>query len=137
MKRIIQITMLALVLSTGRAWANELTQEEAVRAITGEALHDSESMRYMAHALRNRFAIKGDLKGVYGAKGASGHIGPNLWQGASKAWFMSAEEKDVTHGATHWLSDYDLAHCKPERMTWRFKMVETVYQGQTHYYRKA
>lgn len=115
----------------------EPTQAEVVRAILGEALHDQKSMDYMACALTNRIRIRGDLKGVYGAKAGTGHFGPILRSRAELALFNATHSPDVTHGATHWLSDWDLAHCRPERMAWRFKMVETVYQGQTHYYKEA
>lgn len=118
-----------------RAEAAGVSDHDAIVSIIGEALHDDDSMYAMACALNNRIRIRGDLKGVYGFKADTGHIGPKLWQRASKAWFTAQAGPDVTAGADHWLSDWDLEHCKPERMTWRHGMIETAYIGQTHFYR--
>lgn len=131
------LTMLLMLGLCAGAWAEPVTDARLVHAIVAEALHDDESLLYMACAMHNRFLIKGDLRGVYGDKADIGQIDPKLWQKASKAYSMALSEPDVTHGATHWLSDYDLTHCKPSLMAWRFKMVETAYQGQTHYYRES
>lgn len=134
-KRAILITILLMSAIWSTAYA-KVTDDEAIHAILGEALHDEESLKYMAHALKNRIAIRGDLKGVYGTKADIGQWSDKLWQKASKAWFSAHLDSDVTDGATHWLSDYDLKHCRPERMAWRFKMIKTVYQGQTHYFKE-
>ena len=112
------------------AQAAEIPQDKAVNAILGEALHDDDSMLVMAHALRNR----GHLGGVYGARVIRPYS-DKLRAKALKAWKMSLSGDDPTRGADHWLSDYDLKHCRPERMAWRFKMVETLHQGQTHYFK--
>lgn len=139
MKRLKLLILTALLLSCGVSQAGEarVTDDQAIKALIGEALHDDKSLYSMACALNNRIAIMGDLKGVYGFKASTAHISPKLWQKASKQWFLALDGLDVTSGATHWLSDYDLAHCRPERMGWRFKMVETLYQGQTHFYKEV
>ena len=104
--------------------------EQAVNAVIGEALHDEVSMDAMCHALRNR----GSLRGVYGYKSGR-RDSPKLHALGVKTWFASLKTPDVTKGATHWLSDYDLSHCKPRLTSFRFKMVETAYIGQTHFYK--
>lgn len=119
------------------SYRDKVTNDQAIMAIIGEAEHSDEAMRYLAHALRNRIRIRGDLKGVYGAGGNTAQIPPSLWQRASKAWFMTASETDVTQGADHWLSDYDLEHCRPERTAFRLAMRETAYVGHTHFYRDS
>jgi hypothetical protein len=116
------------------AQAEPIPERQAVLAILGESLPDNASMVNMAHALRNR----GSLKGVYGLKSAQGKVfSPKTYQRALKAWKGAnmPYSVDSTKGATHWLSDYDLKHCKPSRMAWRFKMKETLYQGKTHYFK--
>lgn len=133
---VIIIASCLLYCSTGYA----VTSEQVSLAVLGEALHDPESMRYMAHAVINRVSKKGSFKGIYGYKKAQGvNYSPKTRLGALKAVnnALVVGVSDPTFGATHWLSDYDLAHCRPQMMAWRFKMVETAYQGQTHFYREA
>ena len=103
---------------------------EAIIAIYGEALHDYQSMYAIACALRNRHA---SLKGVYGRLQ---HPSEAMYQKAAKAWFESETGPDVVHGATNWLSDYDLKHCNPEKTAFRFWMKETAYIGKTHFYKE-
>lgn len=106
----------------------------AIRAILGEARGSGYIGMYaIACAIRNR----GHLRGVYGVKTDLSDVDGRLWQIASKAWHMSEDGGDVVHGADHWLSDYDLANCKPALMAWRFKMVETTYIGGHHFYREG
>ena len=124
------------------AWggvAEAVTSEQVSLAVLGEALHDPESMRYMAHAVINRVKEKGSFKGIYGYDRALGvNYSPKTRLEASKAVnnALVVGASDPTLGATHWLSDYDLAHCKPSRMAWRYSMIETAYIGQTHFYRE-
>ena len=122
---------IAILLLCGIARA-EISDNLAVKAVYNEALHDTVSLDAMCHALRNR----GDLKGVYGLN-VHRPIPPKEWLKTLKTWQKSLSTPDVTKGATHWLSDYDLKHCKPSRMAWRFKMRETLYQGSTHYYKEV
>jgi hypothetical protein len=117
--------------------ASEALIGDVALAVLGEALHDDESMRYMSHAVINRVRKNGSFKGIYGFKGTLGQYPPKLRARALETVKKAMSEADVTGGADHWLSDYDLSHCKASRMAWRFKMVETVYQGQTHYYREV
>lgn len=111
----------------------EVNDTQATKAIIGEALSDYDSMYAIACALRNRDT----LQGVYGlhskqVKLATGEV----YQRAGKAWANSEDGIDVVQGATHWLSDYDLKHCKKSLTAFRFAMTETAYIGQTHFYRK-
>lgn len=114
------------------AHAEGIPDNLAVKAVYNEALHDPVSLDAMCHALRNR----GDLRGVYGLR-VSNPIPKISRLKTLKTWQGSLYTPDVTKGATHWLSDYDLTHCKPSRMAWRFKMKETLHQGQTHFYKEV
>jgi hypothetical protein len=118
------------------ALAGQIPDNLAVKAVYNEALHDSVSLDAMCHALRNRYVKIGDLRGVYGLR-VDRPIPIKEWLKTKETWVKSAFTKDITKGATHWLSDYDLKHCKPSRMAWRFKMRETCYIGQTHFYKEV
>lgn len=131
------VTVLALLLGTcvaTPAHAEPIPEGLAVKAVYNEALHDTKSLDAMCHALRNRAS----LQGVYGIR-VSRPIPMKERLKTLKTWQKSLSTPDVTKGATHWLSDYDLKHCKPSRMAWRFKMKETYYDktGQTHYYKEV
>lgn len=136
MKSLVRVILIGSLFSLGWGIAHaEPSIEQVSLAVLGEALHDPESMRYMAHAVLNR----GSLKGVYGYKVAlRTNYTPKIRLMASNSVEKARlEAVDPVKGADHWLSDYDLAHCRPEMMAWRHKMVETAYQGQTHYYREV
>lgn len=126
------ITLLALMLAQS-AWADpgQISDSRAVRAILGEAGPSYEERLAIAFALRNR----GHLKGVYGHLEAPT---ATEWQKGSKAWHtaLNGLETDITHGADHWLSDWDLKHARPALTAFRFKMVETAYIGTTHFYKE-
>jgi len=114
------------------AHAGPIPDNLAVKAVYNEALHDTRSLDAMCHALRNRKS----LVGVYGLR-VKRPIPPKEYAKTLKTWQRSLSTPDVTKGATHWLSDYDLKHCRPAMMAWRFKMVETLYCGKTHFYREV
>ena len=115
----------------------EIDDSKAVYAVLGEAGQSYQERLVIAYALRNR----GTLKGVYGYKRALGRSWTGSdWQNASRAVFEAKNgtpSDDLTHGATHWLSDYDLKHCKPRLTAFRFKMVETAYISNTHFYKEV
>lgn len=93
------IILIALFGFCGVAQAKPIDDNQAVRAILGEARGEGyEGMYAVACAIRNR----GDLKGVYGLKANMPDLTPEIWQKASKAWFNSLSGVDVTHGANHW-----------------------------------
>lgn len=109
----------------------EIQEEQAIKAIIGEALPDYDSMYAIACAIRNR----GTLQGVYGVSSKQAQHPPSfIYQRANKAWVVSTDDGDVVKGATHWLSDYDIKHCNPLKTAFRFQMQETAYIGQTHFY---
>ena len=118
------------LLGCREAHAEAIPEAEAVHAILGEAPPgaDYEVLSAFAHALRNR----GHLRGVYGK--AVNPSAKRLKQ-SKRAWVNSLVTPDPTKGASFWLSDWDLKHCRPALIAWRFSMVETLNTGQTHFYR--
>jgi len=76
------------------------TDEEAVKAIVGEAASCPGAMLAIAGAIRNR----GTLKGVQGATaGHSKNETEFTFAIARSAWAVS-RTNDVSKGATHWFS---------------------------------
>jgi hypothetical protein len=108
------------------------TEENIVRSILGEARGEGDVAMYAhACAIRNRK----NLKGVFGATAQMEPISADLWHRAARAWWTSEREGDSVKGATHWLSDYDIAHCT----SWRHWIAD--YQavarvGTTTFYRR-
>lgn len=96
-KKILPLIILAIICTAPQAFA--YTNQEAIRAIIGEASNQGETgMLKIASAIRNR----GTLKGVYGLN--SKHIDKEpqwVWDIARKAWEASLY-KDYSNGATHW-----------------------------------
>lgn len=134
---IVGLVALGIVLACEPAHA-EISEQDAVRAIIGEALPDYNSMYAIACAIRNRDKSGIGLRGVYGlhAKHAQDPSG-ELWQRASRAWYESEHGVDVVKGSDHWLSDYDLKFSKPSLIKFRFNMIETAYIGQTHFLKEV
>ena len=118
------------ILSPFKAWAVEtrVDDSKAIHAILGEA-NNAKERHAIAHAIRNR----GHLGGVYGHMDNPSEV---EYQAGCKAWYESEYTTDPTHGADHWLSDYDLKHSKKHLIAFRFKMVETAYIGNTHFYKE-
>ena len=114
--------------------SSEISQEEGVYSVLGEAGPSYEERLAVAFALQNR----GHLGGVYGLKVTrTRSYEASAWQNACRSWNEAKEGivADVTNGATHWLSDYDLKHCKASLTAFRFRMVETAYIASTHFYK--
>lgn len=129
MKALILCLLLCMVWSVAHAEA--IPSALAERAILGEALPNYEAMHDIASAIRNR----GTLKGVYGVRSSNwDKASPKLRALASRAW-ESSKTLDSVNGANHWLSEYDLKHCKPSLTAFRFSMVETVHRNKTHFYK--
>ena len=119
------------------ALASQVTEEQAVRAVLGEARGEGyKGMYAVACALRNRIRITGDLKGVSGARAIMEPISGELYQVAGKAWHLSLLGPDVTHGATCWLSDYDLKRDLNTEWASGEGVQETAYIGHHHFYRE-
>jgi len=104
-----------------------LNEQRAIHAIVNEAGASYAEMRAIAWAIANR----GTFNGVYGLKHPFKPSEMAL-EMAYRAWH---EVADDNHGGDHWLSDYDLKHCKASLTAFRFKMVEVGYWGETHFYR--
>ena len=108
--------------------------DKIVLAVIGEAegcpAIDQEAI---ARATINR----GTLKGVYGYKRALGvEIAPKSRQRAEKA-LKQARLRDITDGADHWLSTWDLKHCREPLIAWRHKMKVTLKTDNFTFYKGA
>lgn len=129
--------LLGGILGSGsKAWSIQTTEHiginEATHAILGEARGEGYPGMYAhAWAIRNR----GTLRGVYGAR-AKFRVSAETQMTAEKAYTNSgiAGSVDPTHGATHWLSDYDLNKTTSWK-TWIHEYSETAYIGHTHFYK--
>lgn len=99
----------------------------AIHAIANEAGGSYAEMRAVAWAIANRRY----WRGVYGLKRPLNASETRL-KACLRAWTELGEDN---HGGDHWLSDYDLAHCKASLTAFRFKMREVLYAGTTHFYR--
>ncbi len=101
----------------------------AIKALAGEAGGQS-SLELLAHAfaLRNRDS----LEGVYGLRANTSKLATYR---ARIAWNRAKSGLDITHGSTHWLSDYDLAHSRPALIAWRKKALSQIKIGDTTFYR--
>ncbi len=99
----------------------------AIHAIVNESGASYAEMRAIAWAIANRKSFGG----VYGLRKPLESSEMAIEQ-ATRAWF---EVSDDNHGGDHWLSDYDLKHCKATLTAFRFKMTEVKYAGTTHFYK--
>ena len=113
-----------------KCFAETLPDSKVIPAILGEAGQSYAERLAIACAIRSR----GTLHGVFGHLKAPSEA---QWQNGSKAWHEALETPtDPVKGATHWLSDWDLKHCRPSLIAWRKKMIETAYIGHTHFYKE-
>ena len=102
----------------------------AVHAILGEARGEGyEAMYAHACAIRNR-----GLNGVYGKNADVSDASEEIVQKAYKAWAESEQGQDITNGATHWLSDYDLSRTTSWK-SWIEKYKQTARFGTTNFYK--
>lgn len=121
------VGLVFLVASCGVVHASSIKDEDAIRAIVGEASGEGkDGMRAIASAIRNR----GTLKGVYGLKAKHCDREPAwVWAMAKQAWEDSAEH-DFANGATHW----EGAVFKVPYWVKDFVLVKRV--ANTNYYKK-
>lgn len=126
------ILWVSLIASCERmpAYGSEIEEEQAVRAVLGEAAGEGYwGMLAVSSALRNR----GTLQGVYGV--TARHIDQEpawVWDLAKKAWRESAH-KDVVAGGTHWGS----VHCDRKWLARMEKtMVRTARVGNHIFFKK-
>lgn len=101
--------------------------DTAMHAIANEAGASYAEMRAVAWAIANR----GYWRGVYGLKRPLKADSKRL-EACLRAW---TEVGDDNHGGDHWLSDYDLKHCRASLTAFRFKMQKVGYWGTTHFYK--
>lgn len=89
----------AVLLMVAKCASAEVREDQAVRAIIGEASDQGyQGMLAVACAIRNR----GHLKGVYGLNAKHVDREPEwVWERARKAW-RESEKIDVVFGADHW-----------------------------------
>ena len=112
------------------ALAGEIPYTQAVKSVMGEAGGcDYQDKLAIACAIRNRKT----LTRVYGLNSKTVYPA-EIWQECARAWAES-ETNDITQGADHWLSRWDLKHCRPSLISWRFKMVKTLATGNFTFYR--
>lgn len=124
-KRIVLILLGLLV--TINAYAQTINDNEAIKAILGEARGEGfDGMYAVACAIRNR----GTLRGVYGLKASMGSIDAKTRQIASKAWYLSKDGEDVTKGASFWEGT------KFKKPYWARNMVRTVRVGHQEFYKE-
>ncbi len=122
--------MLACLLFMGQAsvWAGQYP----VLCMIGEAENQGYiGLLAVAEAIRNR----GTLRGVYGCQAKrvlEERFSEQTYQLAQQAWLDSAEEGDITNGATMW--ENVKAFGKP---SWAYKMVETARIGDHVFYKEV
>lgn len=115
---------------SGSAWA--IPDSQAVKAVLGEAGGLSAyEQGAICHALRNR----GHLRGVYGLGSTTPRTDLERTIGL-KMWVSSGVDEDYTKGATHWLSKWDLEHCRPSLIAWRNKMTITLKTEHFTFYKE-
>lgn len=103
----------------------------AIHAIANEAGESYAEQRAVAWALANRVRAGMGTRGVYGLN-VPLRASNSKYEACLRAWTELGEDN---RGADHWLSDYDLKHCKPSLTAFRFKMREVGYFGSTHFYK--
>lgn len=90
--------LIAIFILIGCSLAHSYTDQEAIRAIVGEAANQGEDgMTAVGEVIRKR----GSLKGIYGFKSTMpDREPPCVWNVAKKAWYAS-KNTNLTKGATH------------------------------------
>jgi hypothetical protein len=125
----LMLVMLCLCLV---AWASEISSSMAVKAVLGEAGGLSAyEQGAICHAIRNR----GHLRGVYGLRSTTPRTELERTTGL-KTWVFSGLGEDYTKGATHWLSKWDLEHCRPSLIAWRNSMDITLKTKHFTFYKE-
>lgn len=113
--------------------AEPATEANIIHALAGEAGGQGETeLIAHAHAIRNRTALYGDMRGIYGLRAK---VSPTTLKRAKNAYIKSRLIPDTVNGCQFWLSEYDLKHSRPSLIAWRKKAVYSVKVGQTVFYR--
>lgn len=123
--------LFCLVAVSGCAWASEIKEADAIKAIIGEAENQGyKGMCLVALAIRNR----GTLQGVYGlhANRVVNHkYSDTTHKLAKKAWETSKGMPDILCSADHWENIRAFG-----RPYWVASMVETFRYRDHIFYRK-
>lgn len=113
--------------------AEPATESNIIHALAGEAGGQGEAeLIAHAHAIRNRTAFYGDMRGIYGLRAK---VSPKALERAKNAYIKSRLIPDTVNSCTHWLSEYDLKHSRESLIAWRKKAVYSVKVGQTTFYK--
>ena len=118
------------------AHADDIPEEDAIRALIGEAGgQGDEELLAHAYALRNR----GTLRGVYGAHAThTPNPTPEQWQRVSGAWWTSLlnDDEDPVDGRTEWRSEFDLKlMASKDRTPKSQRLYDGLKVGETTFYR--
>lgn len=121
------LAMVFIVASCGVVHASVIKDEDAIKAIVGEASGEGlEGMRCVASVIRNR----GSLKGIYGLHARHVKTEPAwVFKMAKTAW-EDSERYDFSGGATHFEG---VAFKKPY---WVKSMVLVKRVANTNYYKE-
>ena len=130
----IAVIVIALLIGTCRpALAETIPDSKIVLAIAGEA--EGLSL-YEQTAIAGAIINRGTLKGVFGyGRVAKVGLSPKTRLRAEKALFQ-ARQNDVSNHATHWLSTWDLKHCRESLISWRHKMRVTLKTKNFTFYKE-
>lgn len=73
--------------------------------------------------------------GVYGYTAHIANLDHKTYQKALNAYKRAIVE-DITSGATHWLSNWDLKHCRPSLIKWKDSMRVTLKTEHFTFYKE-
>ena len=124
------IALMCTLFGTHGAYA--MTEAQVVKAVLGEARGCS---AYEQEAIARATLNRGSLRGVYGYKAVLPTLGVKTRLRALNATKMAYKE-DITKGATHWLSSWDLAHCRESLIAWRHSMIITLKTEHFTFYKE-
>lgn len=129
---IILLILVCSFLLQGCSIAAEIPSDKAIKAIIGEAENQGYTgMLAVAGAIHNR----GSLKGVYGLHSyrVRHHLySDRTYKQACRAWNEALKGIDITHGATGWGNDSDVAIFKNSQ--WFSSVYFTAHIGDHWFY---
>lgn len=126
---------IALLLICTPAIGAEIPETSLVHAVLGEA-RSTQCSDFERQAIACATLNRGHLGGVYGAWADISKVRPKARARAVSA-VKKARSGDITKGATHWLSRWDLRHCRPSKIAWRKKMRVTLKTKHFTFYKEA
>lgn len=129
---IITLTLILSLQTHSNASTGRINDSKAILAIIGEAESEGyKGMYAVACAIRNR----GSLSGVYGLRSyrVTHHkYSYHTYELANNAWVNSYKGFDVTHGATGWGNNSDIAIFK--HSSWFSSVYFTAHIGGHWFY---